>query len=456
MARSATKDLTRGSSIKQILGFMIPLVFGLIFQQMYGMVDSMVVGRTLGVNALAGVGSTGSLNYFIVGFCTGTASGFAIPIAKKFGEGDYDGLRRFVGNIIWLSSIFSIILAALTVVFCDNILTFMDTPEDVFSYAYGYIVVIFAGIPITVAYNILAGIIRSLGDSRSPVVFLMISGVLNVFLDLLFILVFDMGVVGASLATIISQLVSALLCLILIIKRFDILRLTRSDLRPNAGYIGTLCGMGFPMGLQCSLTAIGSLVLQTSINNLGSVYVAATTASAKVQAIFNCPFEAMGTTMATFAGQNLGAGKIGRIRRGYREACIIGTVYSVLSFGMVCLFGKSILVLFIDNPTEQLVGLTQQNFVITSAFYIFLMLVFVTRLLIQGLGYTKIAMVAGIFEMVARAFVGLVLVPNFGYIGACFSGPLAWILATAFLVPMYIVIIKRLRDKQRHHTLNLN
>ncbi len=448
MFRSTTKDFTSGSSLKQILGFMIPLFFGIAFQQLYGIVDTMIVGKTLGVNALAGVGATGDLNFFIVGFCTGTASGLAVPIAQKFGEKDFAGLRRFAGNAIWISVVFSLLMGILTVVFCADILKLMNTPDEMFSYSYAYIVVIFAGIPITVAYNVLAGIIRSLGDSRSPVIFLMIAGVINVGLDLLFIITFGIGAFGAALATVVSQLISALLCFILILRRFDFLRLSREELRPDVRTIGTLCGIAFPMGFMSSITAIGSLMLQVATNGLGAVCVAAKSTAGKIMAIFYSPFDAMGITMGTFAGQNFGAGRIDRIRKGYKENCVIGMIYSVIALLVVFFFGKYIVYLFVDVPTEELVSLTQQRLLTESLAYIFLMFLIITRYLLQGMGHTKLAMASGMAQMGARVFGALFLVPALGYTGICLSGPLAWGAGALVVLVSYFCIMRKIKRQE--------
>ena len=253
-----TKDLTKGSPVRLILGFAIPLLAGMLFQQLYSFVDTMIVGRFLGVTALAGVGATGSINFLVLGFCMGICSGFAIPVAQRFGAHEESRMREFVANGAWLAIGFSVVITVFTVVYCRDILTLMNTPKDCFEEAYRYIVVIFAGIPCTFLYNLLSGYLRSLGDSKTPLFFLILSSVLNVALDLLLILVFHMGVLGASLATVISQGVSGLLCLLWIAVRFPILHITREEWRVRGKRMTELCAYGVPMGLQYSITAIGS------------------------------------------------------------------------------------------------------------------------------------------------------------------------------------------------------
>ena len=406
--------------------------------------DTIIVGRFLGVSALAAVGATGSINFLIIGFCQGICNGFALPIAQRFGARDYDGLRKYVGNSAILSILFGGMLTVLTVVFCRNILLWMRTPSDIIDLSYQYIVVIFAGIPAIILYNILSAYLRSLGDSITPVVFLILAAVLNVGLDLLFIVVFHWGVFGAAFATVLAQAVSGILCLILIIWKFEILHLKREDWNLDPFYVKYLLIMGLPMGLQYSITAIGSVILQTAVNSLGSAAVAAMTAGSRISMFVVCPFDALGSTMATFGGQNVGAGKLDRLGQGLRSAVILGAVYSVIILLVLIIFGQDLVYLFVD-PKETVVVAQARQFLITNAvFYIPLALVNIVRFLIQGMGFSGFAVFAGVFEMIARALVGLAFVPLFGYTAACFASPLAWIFADCFLIPAFFHCRKKL------------
>ena len=277
-----TKDMTKGSPMKLILGFSIPLLFGFLFQQFYSLVDTVIVGRFLGTDNLAAVGATGSINFLIIGFCMGVCSGFSIPIAHKFGAGDYADLRRYAANCVWLSIGFAAVLTVLTAALARQILGWMKTPENIIDRSYAYIGVIFLGIPVTFLYNMTSGVIRALGDSRTPVIFLVMSSFLNVGLDLFFIVNLHLGVRGAALATVISQGISGLCCLLFIMKKFEILRIRREEWAPDRDRMRLLCGMGVPMGLQYSVTAIGSVILQSATNTLGSDAVAAVTASGRI------------------------------------------------------------------------------------------------------------------------------------------------------------------------------
>lgn len=448
MASKTTKDMTDGPSMKLILGFALPLLAGMIFQQVYSLMDMIIVGRCLGVNSLAAVGATGSINFLIIGFCLGVCNGFALPVAQRFGARDYDGLRRYVGNSAVLAASIGITVTVLTVVLCRGILTLMRTPSDIIDLSYQYIVIIFAGIPATILYNLLSAHLRALGDSLTPVIFLIISALLNIGLDLLFIITLGWGVSGAAFATVLSQTVSGLLCLTLIIFKFDILHPKKDDWRPEKMYIRNLLHMGLPMGFQYSITAIGSVVLQASVNSLGSVAVASMTAAGKISMFVVCPFDALGSTMATYSGQNVGAGKLERLNQGLRSAVILGAIYSTLIFVVLFFFGESLIHVFLspdEQNVEAVVAWARQFQIANAAFYFPLALVNIVRFLIQGMGFSGLAVFAGISEMAARTLVGLCFVPVFGFAAACFANPLAWILADCFLIPAFYYCKKKLR-----------
>ncbi len=454
MARTAVRDLTNGSPMKLILGFMLPLLFGMLFQQFYNMVDTIVVGQYLGVNALAGVGSTGSINFLVLGFVIGVCSGFAIPVAQCFGSKDFDELKKYVGNTLWLAVSFAAVLTTATCLLCGNILRWMNTPDNVFSEAYDYIFVIFLGIPVTFLYNILSGFIRSLGDSKTPVIFLVISSILNIALDVFMIVVLKMGVAGAGWATVISQLVSGLMCLVFIVKKFELLHLKKEDLPPDLYYIRRLCGVGLPMGLQYSITAIGTILLQAAVNGLGSVYMASVTAGNKVGQFMCCPFDAMGSTMATYGGQNVGAGKPDRIRKGLFCCSALGAGYALLALGVAVLFGGNLAMLFVSSSDlesgvdpAQIRSLARQFLVVNAAFYVPLAFVNIVRFMIQGMGFSQIAVYAGVSELVARGVVALCLVPHFGYDAVCFANPVAWVLADMFLIPAFFVCFNTIQRR---------
>lgn len=441
-----TKDLTTGSPMRLILGFSVPVFFGYLFQQFYNLADTVIVGKFLGVSALAAVGSTGAVCFLIIGGCMGICNGFAIPVSQKFGAKDYEAMRRFIAGGIKLTALIAVVVTALTVLFCKPLLVLMRTPSDIFGAAYGYLVIILAGIPASLAYNLLAAVIRSLGDSKTPLVFLVVSSVLNIVLDLFFILALNTGVEGAALATVISQAVSSAACLLYILKAYPVLHLSRSDWNVSARHVRVLLSMGLPMGLQYSITAIGSVVLQSAVNSLGSSAVASVASASRIAMFFCCPFDAMGTTMATYGGQNTGAHKFSRLNPGIFSCSLLGLVYSLLALGIMLAFGRTIGLLFIDRGQEEILGNIYKFLVINSAFYFPLALVNIVRFMIQGMGFSRLAVFAGLFELAGRGVFGLVFVPVFGYTAACFASPAAWILADCFLVPAYFICKRRLES----------
>lgn len=441
------KDMTNGSPSRHILGFAVPMLFGMLFQQFYNLVDTIIVGKTLGVEALAGVGATGSINFMIIGFCMGVCNGFVIPVAQCFGAKKPADLRKYVFNGYICSVVFSIVLTLASVIFCRRILIVMNTPADIIDHAYNYIVVIFIGIPTVFLYNMVSGVIRSLGDSKTPVVFLVLSSIINVVLDFFLILVCKMGVAGAGWATVTSQLISGLTCLIYMYKKYDILKGDKSERVLDRRFITNLCMNGVPMGLQYSITAIGSTILQAAVNTLGSTYVAAMTAGSKMFNFTCCPFDALGSTMATYAGQNVGAAKIKRLGQGVRSAMIIGSIYSVLSLVALYFTTDYIALLFVNASETTIIALTRQFILASACFYIPLTGVNVVRFCIQGMGFSVFAISAGILEMIGRAFAAIILIPSIGFMGACLASPIAWIAADAFLFPAFIHCAKKLNAR---------
>ena len=439
-----TRDMTRGSPVRLISGFALPLLAGMVFQQMYHIVDTMIVGRFLGVEALAGVGATGSIDFLVLGFCMGMCAGFAIPVAQRFGAGEESRMREFAANGAWLCVVFGVVLSVLTVVFCRDILSTMNTPQDCFEEAYDYIVVAFAGIPFLMLYNLLSGYLRALGDSKTPLFFLVFSSLLNIVLDLAFILIFHMGVFGASLASVISQGVSGLLCLLWIWKKVPLLYISRREWRISGERMRVLCACGIPMGLQYAITAFGTVVMQVAVNSLGTIAVAAVTAALRVLNFLAVPFEALGTTMATYSAQNVGAGKYDRLNRGVATASAMGCVYALCALAVAWFFGRALVQLMITEGGEELLGFAQTYLIAETAFYPLLTLVAVVRYTIQGMGFSGFAMIAGVMEMAARCLVAVALVPRLGFLGVALGSPMAWLFADAFLVPAYLHFRKRL------------
>lgn len=448
MNRKMTRDLTEGSPMKLMIRFALPLLFGVLFQQFYSFVDTAIVGRYLGAARLAAVGATGSVNFLVIGLCLGLCSGMAIPIAQAFGARDEGQLRRCVWHAAVLAGIMSILFATASALLCKPLLRLMNTPEEIIDDSAAYIRIIFMAIPCCVLYNMASGILRSLGDSRTPVLFLVLASLINIVLDLFLILKCGMGVEGAAWATAASQLISGIGCVIVMVRMFPILHLNREDRVLSKKLALKMLGIGLPMGLQFSITAIGSVIVQWSVNGLGVTAVAAVSAAVKLSAFFACVFDALSSAMATFASQNIGARKLERVGQGLRAAALVGTGYCLLALGVVLLFARPLLSLFVDAGAEaEVMDLGVRFLTINASFYIPLLFVNIVRLCIQGIGYTRAAMFAGMFEMAARTAVALFLVPVLGFTGACFANPAAWVMADFFLFPCYFWIMRNLKGR---------
>ena len=442
-----TRDMTIGAPLTHLIEFTIPILFGILFQQFYNTADSMIVGRLLGADALGAVGCTGNVSFLTIGLCMGTCTGFAVPVSQYFGARDEKHMKKCVGNSIWLSAAFSFFFLLLTTVFCRRILMIMRTPEDILDMAYDYLFVIFLGIPASILYNLLSAYLRALGNSRMPLISLILSSVLNILTDILFISVFHMGVGGAAWATILSQAVSGIVCLIYIVRKFEPLHVGKEDLKPDKRIVRKLLSAGLPMGLQYSITAIGGSILQASINGLGKQVITTFSIGGRVEGFLGCVFNALGSTMATYCGQNVGAGKYDRVKKGIRAALLISFVYSVLVFFVLLFFGKSVALIFVNKEETEIIGYVGKYLVILGASFILLALVNVVRPAIQGMGFASVAMFAGLCELVGRGLAGIILVPKFGFYGACFGAPAAWILADIFLVTALSLLLKKAAKK---------
>ena len=439
------KEMTSGASFPLILNFTLPLLLGNLLQQTYSLMDAAIVGKYLGINALASVGASTSVVFLILGFCTGCCSGFSIPVAQKFGARDYVTMRRFISVSLKISGVMSVALAIITSLLCAFILRTMQTPENIFDGAYIYLLITFIGIPCTFYYNLLSGIIRALGDSKTPFWFLLLSAVLNIILDLFCIIVLGWGVAGAAIATVFSQGVSSVLCYIYMNRKYEILKTTPSERRFRSDIARQLLGIGVPMGLQFSITAIGSIMLQSSNNALGTACVAAFTAAMRIKMFFMCALDSLGIAMATYSGQNYGAGKPVRIWQGIKSSYVMMMVYVAAINIVIWCFAEKFALLFIDPSETEVIKDTALFLHINLSFFPLLGSLIILRYTIQGAGYTKLAMFSGVSEMIARIMVSFVVVPLFGYLGVCYGDPTAWLFANLFLTPAFIYVYRRLK-----------
>lgn len=438
------KDMTTGSPTKHILAFSIPLLIGNLFQQFYNMADTLIVGRTLGLDALAGVGATGGISFLVMGFVMGLTSGFAVITAQRFGAEDVDGVRRSAATSISLSIVAAVLLTVIAVLGVRPLLVFMQTPANIIEQSYQYIVVIFAGIAASFFYNTLSNIIRALGDSRTPLYFLVIASLLNIVLDLLFILTFHMGVAGAAFATVLAQIISGLLCLFYVKKRFPVLHLQKKDWRFNLSFALEHLKVGLPMALQFSITAIGVMVVQWALNGLGSSTIAAYTAASKVDMFASQPLQAFGVAMATYVAQNYGAGRLDRVRQGVHRCTIITLVFSVVGLALIFAIGGPVASLFISGDTDGTVLAQARTYLNTvSIFYFALGMLLIYRNTLQGMGQGLVPMLAGVCELIMRIVAAVALSQLMGFTGICLANPVAWLGAMVWLGVAYFITMHK-------------
>ncbi len=443
------REMTEGKSLPLLLKFTVPLLLGNLLQQTYSLIDAAIVGQFLGIHALASIGASTSVVFLIFGFCNGCCNGFAIPVAQKFGARDYDALRRYVYVSLKISIVISLFLAILTSWLCADILKLMKTPEVIFENAYWYLFIAFVGIPFTFFYNLLAAIMRALGDSNTPFWFLLFSTVLNILLDLFAILVLGWGVPGAAIATLVSQVVSALACYWYLMHRFDILRAQSDEKRYDGRIARTLLEIGVPMGLQFSITAIGSMMLQSANNALGTACVAAFTAAIRIKMFFLCVYESVGISIATYVGQNYGAGKLQRIMDGVKTAFMMMMVYSLFVGVLLWFTTEQMVMLFVDASEAEVIEKATLFMHVAAVLFPLLGTLCLFRSAIQGIGYTKLAMISGVTEMFARTGVSIWAVPLWGFTAVAFGDSVAWFAADCFLLPTFFYLYRRIQRKCR-------
>lgn len=441
-------DMTKGKPLNLIVKFMIPLIIGNIFQQFYNMVDTIIVGRYVGVQALAAVGATGTIMFLIIGFMQGLTTGFTILTSQRFGAGDYQGMKKTVGNSAVLSIVITVIATFFSVFCMDGLLTLMNTPSDIYAASKEYITIICLGLVCNILYNLLASILRAVGNSKVPLYFLIVSALLNVILDLVFIINFEMGVAGAAWATIISQGVSGILCLLYIMKKVEILHIKKDDWKLDYYCVKNQLSIGLPMALQFSITAIGTIIVQSALNLFGSVVVAAYTAATKVEQLVTQPFGALGMTLATFSAQNKGVNDLGRIKQGAKIANVMSAVYAVVIAFVVVFTMPFAIKLFVSGDVTEILPYAETYIGICSAFFIPLGMIFIFRNVLQGSGYSLIPMLGGVVELVSRCVLAFVAASYMSYAGVCLANAVAWLSTGIFLLAAYLFVIKGWRKHE--------
>ncbi len=445
--KSGTTDLTVGKPLFQILRFALPLVLGTLFQQLYSFADTVIVGRCLGTDALGAVGTTYSLNFLILGFVQGACVGFGIPVAETFGAKDKGGLRKYLFNGALLCVVLSVVFTLFTTLMAGPLLQLIHTPEELYADAVLYIRIIFLGIPATVLYNYASSVLRAMGDSQHPFYFLLAASVLNIGLDYLLIVSMGMGVDGAAIATVLSQLLSGGLCAFWFFTRTakqEELTFRGQSSLLSAGHCKRLAYIGFPMGFEYSVSAIGAVIMQDAINLLGSTAVAAQTAGEKIRQMFTLPMESVGMAMATYVGQNHGAHRTDRIQQGIKDGCTIQLTYCVAAW-VVIFFVKTYAVgLVLGDADPAVTAGAIQYLAIMSMLFCFHGLLMIFRNTLQGLGYSVQAIISGVGELIGRSLGGLLAVKTgLGYVGICLSNPFAWGLAMLYCMFMVRRMLKR-------------
>ncbi|MGI6242395.1 MAG: MATE family efflux transporter [Prevotella sp.] len=442
-----TNDMTVGSPTRSIVRFALPLILGYILQQMYQVIDAAIVGRWIGVDALAAVGASASVMFLVMGFCNGACAGFAIPIAQAFGAKDYAKMRAYVANAMRIGWVFAAGITFLSCMLCSRILAIVNTPSDVFDDAWTFLFLQFLAIPFTIAYNLFAGFIRALGNSKQPFYFLIFSSLFNILLDVVLIMGMGLGVMGAGIATLLAQGFSSLLCWLYIKRKMTLLIPQGEERVYNNKKISILLNNGVPMGLQFSITGIGIIMLQSANNALGTVYVASFTAAMRIKYLFVCVFDNIGVAMATYCGQNIGAGKVERIKQGVYSAIKVMLAYDVLTVLIIYPFADEMMTLFVSSDEHLVIANAALFMRVGNFFFPMLGLLTIFRYSIQGLGYSNLSMLSGVMEMFARCGVSLWLVPALGFTGVCLGDPVAWIAADIFLIPAFIWLYKRVKLK---------
>lgn len=445
--KSGTTDLTVGKPLFQILRFALPLVLGTLFQQLYSFADTVIVGRCLGTDALGAVGTTYSLNFLILGFVQGACVGFGIPVAETFGAKDQGGLRKYLFNGALLCVVLSVVFTLFTTLMAGPLLQLIHTPEELYADAVLYIRIIFLGIPATVLYNYASSVLRAMGDSQHPFYFLLAASVLNIGLDYLLIVSMGMGVDGAAIATVLSQLLSGGLCAFWFFTRTakqEELTFRGQSSLLSAGHCKRLAYIGFPMGFEYSVSAIGAVIMQDAINLLGSTAVAAQTAGEKIRQMFTLPMESVGMAMATYVGQNHGAHRTDRIQQGIKDGCTIQLTYCVAAWVVIFFVKPYAVGLVLGDADPAVTAGAIQYLAIMSTLFCFHGLLMIFRNTLQGLGYSVQAIISGVGELIGRSLGGLLAVKTgLGYVGICLSNPFAWGLAMLYCMFMVRRMLKR-------------
>ena len=436
--KSYVKDMTEGNPTGLLLTFMLPMVVGNVFQQLYNMVDSMIVGKYVGADALAAVGATGSLNFLIFSLCGGMANGIGIIISQYFGAGNDSGVKKAIANAVYIMTSSALLMGVIGLLLSRNLLSFLNTPENILDDSTLYMRIMCVGILAVGLYNCIAAILRAVGDSKTPLYFLIVASILNIVLDLFFVKTLDMGVAGAGIATIISQLLAGIGSLAFAFIKNPYFKIGRDQMRAERTIIEQCVRMGIPLAFQSSLIAISCVALQSVVNTFGSVVVAAFTATSRIEQLVQQPYNSLGMAVSTYTGQNIGAGKIDRVKKGFRKGMIIMAVFTFVMIPLAQFGGEFIMKLFVNE--EDVIALGSQALKITSWFYLFLGSIYVARGMLNGAGDATFAFMNGIVEMAGRICFAkpLTMIPVIGVWGVWLATALTWFVTGTISVLRYL------------------
>lgn len=436
-------DMTKGRPAGLILKFMLPLIIGNIFQQMYNMVDTIIVGRFVGVQALAAVGATGTIMFLIIGFLQGLTTGFTVLTAQRFGAGDEKGLKISVGNAWILSGVVTVIITVISILGMDFLLTIMNTPEDIYQMSRDYIMIICYGLVLNILYNLTSSFLRAVGNSKVPLYSMVVATIVNIVLDLFLVVVIPMGVKGVAIATVIAQGIGGIICLLYILKKVPLMHLHKEHFRLDEHCVKNQLGVGIPMALQFSITAVGTIIVQAVLNLFGSTAVAAYTAAVKVESLVTQPYGALGVTLATYSAQNRGINAYDRIKAGVRVSNILSAVYSVIVFAVVVVLLPYLIRLFVGDATAEVLQYAKLYIYICGACFIPLGMIFIYRNTLQGCGFALLPMMGGVVELIVRSLAALIAVQFSSFEGVCAANGVTWLITGIFLWIGYRMTMKK-------------
>ena len=442
------KDMTVGNPTGLIIKFAIPLLIGNLFQQLYNISDIIILGRILGVNALAAAGASAPVFFTMLLITFGFTAGLCVITAQRFGAKDEIGVRRSVTHSIVASAVLCFLVTAILCTFMHEVLRKMNTPENIMKDAHTFIFTLTLGLFLIVGYNLLSGFIRALGDSKTPLYFLIFSSVLNILLNLLFICVLKMGIIGSALGTNVAMGISVICCMFYIGKKFPILKLKKEDWKLNWEFMKTHLVVAIPMSLQFSVIAIGLLIIQAVCNSFGANTIAAFTSALRIEQLSTQPLLALGIALATYSAQNYGAGQIKRIRQGVAKSSLISIGFSIFAALLVRFYGENFIDIFLKENNEEIIQIGHDYLNISTMFYIFLGQIFIFRNTLQGMGRTFIPLLACIVELVMRSFAAVYLAQHIGYLGLCYASPIAWFGAAMVVSSGYVFTLKQLKNQR--------